>query len=165
MGGATELPQKLTHGADRVATWLRAQGSVAQVEMLPESTATAREAARAVGVPVARIGKSIAFAVEAATVVVVVGGDRRVSEVALARAFQVQRARRMNLDATKEATGFPVGGVSPFGLPPEVKVVLDQALADSGEFVVAAGHPRAVVRTTTSEVLRLTCCTVERVAE
>ena len=48
---------------------------------------------------------------------------------------------KADADAVRAATGYPIGGVSPVGLPEGLTVVIDTALAPLDPIWAAAGHP------------------------
>src|SRR6516225_6134046 len=106
----------LPDGALRVQQFLFERGSAAVVRLLPETTATAQDAATSLGVPVSHIGKSIVFASKSVTIVAIACGDDRIDPDALAVAADVAGVKPMRAAAVKESTGYAIGGVSPFGL-------------------------------------------------
>lgn len=148
----THLPD----GAQKVQDFLVSNGSRAKVQVLSDSTATARDAALALGVPVSHIGKSIVFGSNQGVLVAVVCGDHRVDAEALAHCLQVSGVKPLKADEVKSRTGYVIGGVSPFGLPSDVKVIVDSKLGGFEECYVAAGHPKAVVHVQLKELMALT---------
>jgi prolyl-tRNA editing enzyme YbaK/EbsC (Cys-tRNA(Pro) deacylase) len=154
----------LSDSARRVQDFLSQKGSEAVVRLLPESTATALEAATALGVPVSHIGKSIVFDSEKGVVVAVVCGDQRVDTACLAAILEVVNLRPLRAEGVKKETGFVIGGVSPFGLPPNVRIIVDARLKTLGRCYVAAGHPKAVVGVDFNSLVALTGAQVEPIA-
>src|SRR5262245_8490117 len=154
----------LPEGARRVQQFLFERGSAAVVRLLPETTATAQDAAIALGVPASQIGKSIVFASESETLVAIACGDQRVDPQALARAADVAEIKPMRADAVRRSTGYVIGGVSPFGLPAAVRIFVDSRLRDFTECYVAAGHPKAIVQITLDELVTLTGAIVSPIA-
>jgi prolyl-tRNA editing enzyme YbaK/EbsC (Cys-tRNA(Pro) deacylase) len=148
----------------RVLAALRAAGLTPEVREMPRSTATAREAAEAVGTTVDRIVKSLLWLVDGEPVLVLVSGAHRVDEARLARALagllgrEPGSVRRADASTVKAVTGFPVGGVPPAGHLRPLPTVVDRSLLDGGEATLwaAAGTPRAVFATTAADLLRLT---------
>jgi prolyl-tRNA editing enzyme YbaK/EbsC (Cys-tRNA(Pro) deacylase) len=49
-------------------------------------------------------------------------------------------------DSVREATGYAIGGVSPFDLPDELTVFIDDSLARFETVYPAAGTPSSMVR-------------------
>src|SRR5688500_8710515 len=81
----------------------------------PDGTRTAEDAARAVGCDVGQIVKSLVFLLDGAPVVALVSGANRLDEGRLAAALGGEIVGRADADAVRSATGFPIGGVPPFG--------------------------------------------------
>ena len=143
---------------EKVITDARALGLDVQVRRLERSTATAAEAATAVGCPPARIAKSIVFVADGDPVLCIVSGAHRVDVERLADVLDVAEVRAASASEVRAATGFPVGGVPPFGhgLP----VVLDAAPLEHERVSAAggAGHslfevdPRALASCTEATV-------------
>ena len=108
-----------------------------------QSTRTAAEAAEAIGVHVGQIVKSLVFTVDDRPVLALVGGDRQLDEKKLATAAGGNVARRPDADLVRAVTGFPVGGVPPFGHSSALPVFVDLGLLDYDEVWAAAGTPHA----------------------
>jgi Cys-tRNA(Pro) deacylase len=106
-----------------------------------QSTRTAAEAAEAIGVHLGQIVKSLVFTVDDRPVVALVGGDRQLDEKKLAAAAGGSVSRRADADLVRAATGFPVGGVPPFGHSNPLPMFVDLGLLDYDEVWAAAGTP------------------------
>jgi prolyl-tRNA editing enzyme YbaK/EbsC (Cys-tRNA(Pro) deacylase) len=137
--------------ASRVQEALREKGSDAQVVELPDSTRTSAEAAAAIGVEVGQIAKSLVFVVDGEPVVAVLSGVDRLDTHKLRRLRGAARVERADADRVREATGFPIGGVSPVGH--DAPVIVDQGLASYDVIWAAAGTPNAVYPTTFAELV------------
>jgi prolyl-tRNA editing enzyme YbaK/EbsC (Cys-tRNA(Pro) deacylase) len=133
--------------------------------MLDASTRTAAEAAAALDVDVANIAKTLVFVADGTPMVVVAGGASRVDTTRLAAAVGGAKVDKADADTVREATGYPIGGVSPVGLPGGLGVLVDEALAPLSPIWAAAGHPRAVYRTTFDELVAISGGRVVDVAE
>src|SRR5579875_1304121 len=103
--------------ARRVQLVLEASGARGTVRQLEASTRTSAEAAEALGVEVGQIGKSLVFLVDGAPVVVVLSGTDRLDTSALAAHLDCSAVTRPDAEGVRQATGYPIGGVSPVGLP------------------------------------------------
>lgn len=102
------------------------------------STPTAPLAAKALGVSVGHIAKSLLFvSKENNYYLVVCPGDRKVSSSGLKRIIGV-KTRMANASETYEATGFNPGGVCPFGIG-EIPILLDKHLKNYDTIYPAAG--------------------------
>jgi prolyl-tRNA editing enzyme YbaK/EbsC (Cys-tRNA(Pro) deacylase) len=140
----------------RVQQALAAAGSNAQVQELPDSTRTSVEAANALGVAVGQIAKSLLFLADKNPVMVVASGADRVEVARLSAHLGGAKVKRADADAVREATGYPIGGVSPAGLNGAVTVLVDRALSAFDVVWAAGGTPHAVFPTTFAELLRIT---------
>lgn len=158
------MSEQLPEGAQRVQQFLTEKGSKSEVRLLPESTATAQDAARALGVPVSHIGKSIVFGSQNRVVVVVVCGDQRVDNHLLAQTLGLADIKPLRADDVRRCTGYVIGGVSPFGLPPEIEILIDSRLRTLHRCYVAAGHPKAVVQINPDELMAITGATASAIA-
>jgi prolyl-tRNA editing enzyme YbaK/EbsC (Cys-tRNA(Pro) deacylase) len=148
-----------------VTALLQAAGCTGPVRMLDGSTRTAAEAAAALEVDVANIAKTLVFVADGAPVVVVAGGASRVDTARLAGELAASTVDKADADTVRTATGYPIGGVSPVGLPDGLTVLVDGALAPLSPIWAAAGHPRAVYRTTFDELVAVSGGRVVDVAE
>jgi Cys-tRNA(Pro) deacylase len=129
----------------------------------PESTRTAVDAALAIGVDLGQIVKSLVFCVDGEVVVALVSGSNLLDEAKLASAAGGDHAWREDADTVREATGFPVGGIPPFGHRAPLRVFVDTDLLQYDEVWAAAGTPHvnfpvapaALVRGTAGQVCDL----------
>ncbi len=126
----------------------------------PNGTRTAADAALSIGVELGQIVKSLVFCVDGEVVVALVAGDNRLDEAKLARAAGGERAWREDADTVREATGFPVGGVPPFGHREPVRVFVDRDLLDHDELWASAGTSHHNFRITPDALVRATGGTV-----
>jgi prolyl-tRNA editing enzyme YbaK/EbsC (Cys-tRNA(Pro) deacylase) len=140
---------------DRVVAAARASGLDLEVQRFPEGTRTASDAARAVGCEVAQIVKSLVFVADGTPVVALVSGANRVDEGLLATAVGSAEVRKADGDEARAATGFPIGGVPPFGHASAVRVVVDRDLLDHERLWAAAGLPDAVFPVEPDELVRV----------
>ncbi len=112
----------------------------------PGGTRTAEDAARAVGCELGQIVKSLAFVVDGAVVMALMAGTNRLDESRLAAAAGAGPAgvRRARADEVRAATGYPIGGVPPFGHARSLRTFVDEDLLGHAEVWCAAGTPRHV---------------------
>ena len=122
------------------------------VEEFPEGTRTAADAADAVGCSVAQIVKSIVLVADEEVVIVLTAGDNRVDTDALATELDADSVRTANPAEVKEATGWRIGGVPPFGHESTVPTYLDESLLDHDQIWAAAGTPDAVFALSPAEL-------------
>ncbi len=110
-----------------------------ETRQFPEGTKTAADAAAAIGVEVGAIVKSLIFAVDGEILLAYVSGANQLDERKLAAAAGGTKAERVNADAVRAATGFPIGGVPPFGHATALRVFIDPDLLRHHEVWAAAG--------------------------
>ena len=118
-----------------------ALGLALEPREFPDSTHTAAEAAAAIGVPVGAIVKSLVFGVDDTIVVALVSGSNQLDEDLLAAAAGGKGAHRVDADTVRTATGYPVGGVPPFGHATALPVYVDEDLLAHDVVWAAAGTP------------------------
>jgi Cys-tRNA(Pro) deacylase len=123
----------------RVVEAARTLGLTVVTRQFPEGTKTAQDAANAIGVAVGQIVKSLVFAVDGEIVMAYVSGANQLDEKKLAAAAGGSKCSRVDADAVREATGFPIGGVAPFGLATQLRIFVDPDLLQYDEVWVAAG--------------------------
>jgi Cys-tRNA(Pro) deacylase len=117
----------------------RALGLEIVTRRFPEGTKTAQDAANAIGVSVGQIVKSLVFAVDGEVVMAYVSGANQLDEKKLAAAAGGTKCSRVDADAVREATGFPIGGVPPLGLATQMRIFIDPDLLQYDEVWAAAG--------------------------
>jgi Cys-tRNA(Pro) deacylase len=129
----------------------------------PDGTKTAADAAAAIGVEVGQIVKSLIFAVDGEVVLAYVSGANQLDERKLAAAAGGTKARRVDADVVRDATGYPIGGVPPFGHARALRAFVDPELLRWDEVWAAAGtwhdvfplSPEDLVRVSGAEVADL----------
>ncbi|OIP20060.1 MAG: cys-tRNA(pro)/cys-tRNA(cys) deacylase [Comamonadaceae bacterium CG2_30_57_122] len=158
----------LPDGMQRVARVLQDKGHPHAPVMLSDAARTAQQAAGALGVGLGQIAKSIIFKrkPDAAAVLVITSGDRRVDEkkVAALVCAAGQKLGRADADFVKASTGFSIGGVSPVGHATTPVTLIDRDLLRFDEIWAAAGHPHGVFKLHPNDLARLTGAPVVDVA-
>lgn len=120
------------------------------------TTRTAEDAAREIGTEVRRIVKSLVFIADGRPVIVLCSGQNRVSVKRLEDILRARSVRRATADEAKAHTGFPIGGVPPFGHDRALPVIVDETLTRFDTVWAAAGLPDAVFEIAVGELVRLT---------
>jgi len=123
----------------RVIAAARDAGLEITTRRFPEGTKTAADAAAAIGVTVGQIVKSLVFGVDNEIVMALVSGSNQLDEQKLALAAGGAKCARVDADAVREATGYPIGGVPPFGHSTQLRVFVDPDLLQYDEVWAAAG--------------------------
>jgi len=123
----------------RVMEAARERGLEITTKRFPEGTKTAADAAAAIGVSVGQIVKSLVFGVDSEIVMALVSGSNQLDEKKLAAAAGGAKCSRVDADAVRAATGYPIGGVPPFGHSTQLRVFVDPDLLQYDEVWAAAG--------------------------
>ena len=144
----------------RVVEAGQALGITVVPRSFPEGTKTAADAAAAIGVTVGQIVKSLIFRVDDEIVLAYVSGANQLDESLLAAAAGGAKCHRVDADAVRAATGFPIGGVPPFGHTTALRVWVDRDLLQYGEVWAAAGTWHDVFPLTPAELVRASGGTV-----
>ncbi len=130
-------------------------GFAPEVVTMDQSTHTALEAAQAVGCEVGAIVKSLVFFADGEPLIALVSGPNRVDTELLGRelgaAVTMSDARNV-----KEATGYSIGGVPPFGHTTALRTVIDADLLRYERVWAAAGTATAVFSIDPDSLIELT---------
>jgi prolyl-tRNA editing enzyme YbaK/EbsC (Cys-tRNA(Pro) deacylase) len=150
----------LTPAEQRVADALIQFGLPGKVIVLETLATTAVMAAEALDVEVGRIVKSLIFkgAKTGKPYMLLVSGANRVHEKRVGRQLG-EALERADADFVKDITGFSIGGVSPFGHPAPLSMVIDEAFFTFDTIWAAAGNPRSVFEITPGDLERTTGAT------
>lgn len=149
----------------RFAQALADQGLPLEVREFPEGTRTAQDAARAVGCELSQIVKSLVFAADGRPVLVLVDGSARVDTDRVRAQLGAAQVERADAALVREATGFAIGGVPPFGHRTPMPVLVDRGLTLQDTVWAAAGTPHTVFAIAPGDLVRLAGGTVVDVAE
>ncbi len=146
----------LHRNAQRVVDFASSSfGVTLDVHEFPEGTRTAEDAARAIGVVVGQIVKSLVFLADGAPVVALVSGSNQLDEGKLAVAAGASGTGRASAEQVREATGYPVGGVPPFAHSSSLATFVDEDLLAFDVVWAAAGTPHLNFSITPPELVRL----------
>jgi prolyl-tRNA editing enzyme YbaK/EbsC (Cys-tRNA(Pro) deacylase) len=157
----TELAQDAGVARFLAAAFLLGAGSL-DVRVMDDSTHTAAEAAAAVGAPVAAIVKSLVLVAGDSPVLALVSGANRVDTSLLSGSLGVE-VRMAKAREAKDASGYSIGGVPPFGHPTPLPTILDATLMSLEVVWAAAGSARAVFPIAPGRLVELTRARVVRV--
>ncbi|MBS3974704.1 MAG: YbaK/EbsC family protein [Actinobacteria bacterium] len=161
-GVVTRVNKK--NSARRVRDVLESLGLADEIVTFEQSTKTAQMAADAIGCELGQIVKTIVFVADASPVVVLVAGDRRGDTDAIAAELGAERIKMADADTVRAATGYAIGGVSPFDLPEDLQVLVDDSLARFDLLYPAAGTPQSIVCLTRDLLLQVVKGRIARVA-
>lgn len=135
-------------------------GLTIQPVRYPDGAKTAADAAAAIGVAVGQIVKSLIFAVDGDVVLAYVSGANQLDERKLAAAAGGTACSRVDADTVRAATGYPIGGVPPFGHVTELAVFIDPDLLTYDEVWAAAGTWHDVFAIAPTDLVRASGGTV-----
>ena len=138
----------------RVAAAAARHGLELDHRSYPDGTRTATDAAAAIGCEVAQIVKSLVFLLDGRPVMALVAGNNRLDEGRLAAALGGGAVARADADAVREATGYAIGGVPPFGHTTCLPTAVDEDLLDLPVVWAAAGTPRDVFPLDPADLVR-----------
>jgi len=132
--------------AQKVATVAHELGLNVEIVEFEQTTRSAAEAAAAIGCQVAQIVKSLCFVVNQEPLMALVSGANQLDErkMAALRSVGRKKIKRADADTVKDATGFSIGGVPPFGHATQLPVYIDEDLTRFDVVWAAAGTPFAV---------------------
>ena len=119
------------------------------------STHTAQEAADAIGCELGQIVKSLVFLADGEPLLVLVAGTNRVDEKLLGERLGVTLGKA-SAQAVKDATGYSIGGVPPFGHASRLRSVVDPQLLEYETVWAAAGTGLSVFELTPQQLLEAT---------
>jgi prolyl-tRNA editing enzyme YbaK/EbsC (Cys-tRNA(Pro) deacylase) len=141
---------------DRMRAALAAEGmGDVPITTFPEGTHTAAAAAAALGTDVEKIVKSLVFLAGDRAILVLASGPNRVDVHKLGNLVG-QPITRANADQVRQATGYAIGGVPPFGHTQRLDTFLDRDLLAFEEVWAAAGRPDTVFPIAPRELVRIT---------
>jgi Cys-tRNA(Pro)/Cys-tRNA(Cys) deacylase len=106
----------------------------------PGDRGVGAQAAQALGIEPARLLKTLMVGAGGATLCVLVSTDRTVNLKRLAAAIGAKDAALLAPAAAERATGYHVGGISPFGQKKRARTLLDAAAAGFATVFVNGGR-------------------------
>ncbi len=140
----TWFPAGVHPTAAKVQERLADRGLTVEVQVLPDSTRTAAEAAAACSCEVGQIVKSLVFVIGDEATMILCAGDRRVTAI---------DGRPASAEEARAATGFAIGGIPPLGHDRDLPTIVDESLGRFERVFCAAGTPHAVFETRLADLL------------
>lgn len=163
------MPEDSHPALQRVRDAATRKGVRIEIQVFPDSTHTAAEAATAVGAALGQIVKSLVFVAPTETrleaIVALVSGVNRVDIARLSAVTGLSSLRRATANEATEATGFPIGGIPPFAHKRPLRVIMDPDLGRWPIVWAAAGSPNAVFAVPPGTLRSLANATVAPIAE
>ena len=121
------------------------------------SSATVKEAAKAINCKEGEIVKTLSFIVNDIPILIAVAGDSKIDNSKFKEEFQT-KAKMIPFDNVEELIGHAVGGVCPFGINENVEVYLDNSLKRFAIVYPACGSSNSAVKLTLDELEKASNC-------
>ena len=121
------------------------------------SSATVKEAAKAINCKEGEIVKTLSFIVNDMPILIAVAGDSKIDNSKFKEEFQT-KAKMIPFDNVEELIGHAVGGVCPFGIHENVEVYLDNSLKRFDIVYPACGSSNSAVKLTLYELEKASNC-------
>jgi len=148
---------------DKLKEFVKNNGLAAEHLVFRRSVHTVQEAAKAVGATSRDFVKSVVMIAGGAVAVAVVLGDDRASPRLVGSTLGSPNVRAATAREVLRHTGYPAGGVPPFGYAAEVLV--DPRVLTKASLFCGGGSPRALLKLTPDELLRASGGRVAQVGE
>jgi prolyl-tRNA editing enzyme YbaK/EbsC (Cys-tRNA(Pro) deacylase) len=159
MSQMTNTPADPTsYSVQSLIRFIAQHGIAAEIVPVSVKTPTVPAAAAALGVETSQIIKSLLFLVRERPVLVIAGGDRPVDRGVLAAKFGVgkKQIRLADAETVLQVTGYPAGGVPPFGHPAPLPTLLDSAVLAWDAVYGGGGDDHTLLRVAPGELARVT---------
>lgn len=139
------------------ADFIAARGIAAEIVPVTAETPTVPAAAAALGVTTGQIIKSLLFLVRDQPILVIASGETPVDRAVLAARFEVGKKQIKLADAETvlRLTGYPAGGVPPFGHPGPLPTLLDRRVAAWDAIYGGGGDDHTLLRIAPEELARV----------
>lgn len=130
----------------------------------PAARSYGLEAAASLGAPADQVFKTLVADVDGTLVVAIVPVCGSLDLKALASARRGKQAVMAAQAAAERATGYVVGGISPFGQRKKLPTVVDHTALDHESIYVSAGKRGLDIELSPADLIRLTTATTARIA-
>ena len=87
-------------------------------------------------------------------IMVLMAGPRQISWQALRRYLGKSRLTMASEREVLETTGYPLGAVSPFGLPNPIRILVDSSVAGQADLSIGSGERNSTVILTREDLFR-----------
>lgn len=166
MSDPASSPSRKSGSLERVRAFLSERGLADGLLAFDDrSTKTCELAAEAVGCEVGQIVKSLVFVGDGRPLLALVAGDRRGDSAAMGALVGASSVRFADAETVRAATGYAIGGVSPYDLPADLTVLVDDSLERFATVYTAAGTPASMVRIDRATLFGLVGGRVARISQ
>ncbi|BAA81557.2 putative ala-tRNApro hydrolase ProX [Aeropyrum pernix K1] len=150
---------------EKVEEWIKARGLTWRLLIMQKPTRTVAEAAALLGVSESEIVKTLIVLDNAGGVyAVVIPGDKRLNINSM-KELAGKPVRLARANEVVELTGYPVGGVPPVALPPNIVLVVDRILLSRKKVYGGGGRENALLEFSPRELVEATGAVVADVSE
>lgn len=141
-----------------LAAFIAAHGIAAEIVPMTMETPTVPAAAAALGVAPAQIIKSLLFLVRDQPVLVIASGETPVDRGVLAARYSVgkKQIKLADPETVLRLTGYPAGGVPPFGHLQPLPTLLDRKVLAWEVIYGGGGDDHTLLRIAPGELARVT---------
>ena len=137
--------------------YLKQYGLENKIMEFDVSSATVKEAAKAINCKEGEIVKTLSFIVNDMPILIAVAGDSKIDNSKFKSEFKT-KAKMIPFDNVEELIGHAVGGVCPFGINENVEVYLDNSLKRFEIVYPACGSSNSAVKLTLDELEKASNC-------
>jgi Cys-tRNA(Pro)/Cys-tRNA(Cys) deacylase len=142
-------------GSTPVTEALDAMGIPYRFFRHPGQVTSLEQAARERGQQSTQIIRSIVFRLaEDDFIMVLVAGAKQVSWPALRAYLGQSRMTMASREEVLAVTNYPVGAVSPFGLPVPIRILVDQGVIQRGEISLGSGERNTTIIMLSSDLMK-----------
>ena len=121
------------------------------------SSATVKEAAKAINCKEGEIVKTLSFIVNDIPILIAVAGDSKIDNSKFKAEFKT-KAKMIPFDNVEELIGHGVGGVCPFGINENIEIYLDNSLKRFSIVYPACGSSNSAVKLNLDELETASNC-------
>ena len=87
-------------------------------------------------------------------IMVLITGERQVAWPALRSYLGQSRLTMASEEEVRKATGYPLGAVSPFGLPAPMRLLVDQSVLDQENISIGSGERNSTIFLKVSDLMK-----------
>lgn len=135
-----------------------------EYDHFPGAESFGMEAARELGVAPGRVFKTLLVKVDGGLGVAILPVDRRLDLKAAAAALEGKKAALADPQAAQRATGYVLGGISPFGQRRRFPTVLDKTAVEHETIFVSGGKRGLDIELTPTDLLTVLDATIAELA-
>ena len=155
------IEPRTTHpNVARVRAAAERLGLDVEIRQFSSTTRTAVDAAREIGCELGQIVKSLVFLADGDAVLALCAGTDRIDEAKLRTLVGATTVRRATAGEARDVTGYPIGGVPPFGLSRPLRVLIDRGLLRHDALWAGAGTGETVIRVWSRDLARASAGTI-----